>query len=61
MPFLLSWPEQPANARFPQNHKSISLIAHDNLRVKTTLWVKVNYTFGREQGERIWKFRTARF
>jgi hypothetical protein len=61
VPFLLSWPEKPANARFPSNHKTICLIAERNLKGGSTFWVKVNYAYRGKPGERIWTFRTARF
>jgi len=61
VPFLLSWPEKPANARFPNNLKSICLIAEKNLKGGSTFWVKVNYRYRGKPGERIFTFRTARF
>jgi len=61
VPFLLSWPEKPANERFPNNLRSICLIAERNLKGGSAFWVKVNYEYRGKPGERIWTFRTARF
>jgi len=60
VPFLLSWPEKPANERFPNNLKSICLIAERTLKGGAEFWVKVNYMYRGKPGERIWTFRTSR-
>jgi hypothetical protein len=60
VPFLLSWPGNPANTTFPENFDAIAIIPETRLDAETTYSYRVSFMKGGKPGEVAGEFTTGR-